>query len=434
MSGVARVHPGCALGLSLTLLVGCREPDPPLLVAKPGCGIEDGLIDNLRVKARGDFPDGSGTEVRLSGGTQTLAWGDRPVVGVTVEGLFGGAVEAVGRTARLHEDGDIPVYFARVDGLCPVDDDDAAPREAVAAAVGPLGDVVLAGGSGVLGSPRDDVLHLHDEEGTLRVLPGRLPVPVVGQSVHAIDERRFLMVGGAASDGQVRAEVVLIDLDDDDAPVGEPVPVPVSIEQGPARAHHAAAVSPGGTVLLAGGCQRVDAALGCPTESESDPHVDGPAVLGTSLWIDPHDGLDFGPGPALEVPRFGATLMFARDGVAFLAGGRDALGVPVHVVERRRPGDSVFGVYGAPDPSAPIDTTPVVGSALLEGGVVVLVLEDGRVLWVNERGRGEFPGWCDGTGPCFDLVAPRRGVIALPGERVLIDGIVLPVGSVGLDG
>src|SRR5690606_12201991 len=94
----------------------------------------------------------------------TMAWGDLPVVGVTVEGLLGQTTEAVGRTARLADEGDVPVYFARVDGLCPVEDE-VGPRVDLAAAVGPLGDVLAVGGRDGQGRVQGDVIHLHDEDG-----------------------------------------------------------------------------------------------------------------------------------------------------------------------------------------------------------------------------------------------------------------------------
>ncbi|MCH9682719.1 MAG: hypothetical protein K0V04_14890, partial [Deltaproteobacteria bacterium] len=151
------------LGLSSCVLAllgtGCDRAQPPRLVAQMGCGVDDELIGSLRVQARGDFPAGGGTQVLFSGGEEMLSWGDLPVEGVTVEGLFGQTVEAVGRTSRMREQGDMPVYFARVDGLCPVPAD-AGPREVGALAVGPLGDVVVVGGRDAQGRLLDEVLTL----------------------------------------------------------------------------------------------------------------------------------------------------------------------------------------------------------------------------------------------------------------------------------
>lgn len=434
---------GAVAGL-LGLCAGCAEPDPPRLVARVGCEVDDDLVDTLRVQARGDFPTRSGTQLLLSGGEATLAWGDLPVDAVTVEGLFGQTVEAVGRTARLADEGDIPVYFARVDGLCPVEDD-AAPRIGAAAAVGPLGDVIVAGGRDAEGRLLDAVLHMHDEEPRAVPLAGRLPSPRVGHSVHAIGERRFVVVGGASTGPtggagtDALADVVVVDLDAERRVVGSAVPIAVEADEGPARAHHAADRSPDGRVLVAGGCKRITAAGECLADGD----IDDPSVHGTGIWIEAVGSeLVFRPGPELVVPRYGAQLSFQRDGVAFLAGGRDVEGRPVHVVERWRPDTIRFRRYGGELRTELDDDLPVVGATVLEGGVVLLVMADGRIHWITEQEREEYrpwSGWCEDDGPCFaDLDGPgpatRRGVITLPGERVLADGVLLPVAGLGLGG
>lgn len=450
-------HPAweIALGLGLWLVAGCAEPQPPRLVALPGCGIGDGLIDNLRVKARGDFPDGSGTEVRLSDGEETLVWGNRLVAGVTVEGLFGETVvEAVGRTARLRTEGDIPVYFARVDGVCPVPGA-AAPREGVAADVGSEGDVIIVGGRDAQGTILGEVLHLDDEQGGLTPLPERLEVPVVGHSVHAMSERRFLVFGGASGNRAVQRKAVIVDLADEGRPVGDPISVDLAEELGPGRAFHAGARDPSGRILVAGGCRRVTPELTCELdlpdeepqpEPDPDPHTQQPSLLDTSLWADPRaETLELAPGPTLVTPRYGASLRFARDGVAFLAGGWDAEGRPVHTVERHLPGAPRFELYGG-QPIEGIDELPVVGVALHEGGLILLALADGRILLVTDQTGEEIPGefqpwsnWCDGETPCMAdevVAASTRGwnLVTLPGERVLAGGTLLPVAGVGLDG
>lgn len=433
---VGWVRAGVAVGV-LTLGAGCREPDPPRLVARAGCGLDDDLVDTLRVQARGDFPTASGTQVLLSGGYETLAWGDLPVDGVTVEGLFGQTVEAVGRTARMADEGDIPVYFARVDGLCPVEAN-AGPREAVAAAVGAMGDVLVVGGRGGAGL-LDEVVHLHDEDGRAVVLRGRLPAPRVGHSVHALGERRFLVVGGASTGPAALDHVVLIDLDDEGSSIGPAIPVVLSADEGPARAHHAAARAPDGRILVAGGCERVTPETECVVGEPADDS----GVHGTGVWIEAVGAnLVFRPGPELVVPRFGAHLSFERDGVAFLMGGFDAQGEPVHVVERYRPDSIRFLRYGGELRGELDMDLPVVGSAVLEGGVVVLVMADGRIHWITEQDREEYrpwAGWCEDEGPCFaDLgeaaPAQHRGLVTLPGERVLADGLLLPITGLGYSG
>jgi hypothetical protein len=427
---------GVAAGM-LALGAGCREPDPPRLVARVGCGIEgDDFVDTLRVQARGDFPTHSGTQVVFSGGEETLAWGGLPVDGVTVEGLFGQTVEAVGRTARLADEGEIPVYFAPVDSVCPVKGN-VGPRESVAAAVGPTGDVLITGGRDAEGDLLDEVVHLHDEEGRVALLSNPLPAARVGHTVHALGERRFVVVGGASTGPDALGHVVLVDLDDEVDPVSAEVPVPLAADEGPARAYHAGARSPDGRILVAGGCTRLDPEAECWVEEE-------PGVHGTAMWIDAvGSGLVFRPGPDLVVPRYGAFLSFQRDGVAYLAGGWDEAGRPVHVVERYRPDSIRFLRYGGDLGEAIDDDVAVVGATVLEGGVVVLVLADGRIHWLTEHERDTFEpwsGWCGSDEPCFaDLPGSgasvtRRGVVTLPGERVLADGVLLPVGGLGYGG
>jgi hypothetical protein len=358
------------------------------------------------VQARGDFPTRSGTQVLLSGGEATLAWGELPVEAVTVEGLFGQTVEAVGRTARLTEEGDIPVYFARVDGVCPVEDD-AAPREAAAVAVGSLGDVLVVGGRDAQGRLLDEVLHLHDEDDRAARLRGRLPAPRVGHSLHVIDERRFLVVGGASTGAEALDHVVVVDLDADGQVVGDARPIAIDQEEDRARAHHAAATGADGRILVVGGCRRLTPEAECMATAEDDE----PNVHGTGLWIEAvGNELVFRAGPDLVVPRYGAHLSFQRDGVAFLAGGRDAEGRPVHVVERYRPDTIRFRRYGG-DPTTTLDDDlEVVGATVLEGGVVLLVMSDGRIHWITEQEREEYrpwAGWCEDDGPCFaDLDGP----------------------------
>lgn len=162
----------------------------------------------------------------------------------------------------------------------------------------------------------------------------------------------------------------------------------------------------------------------------------------------------------MVVPRYGATLRFARDGVAYLVGGRDEFGEPVYLVERLRPGSTRFRRYGG-ELTDPGDHRPaVVGATLLDGGIILQMLDDGRVLWLGDDGgdaAAPWSDWCEetpsvdpmrdpepGPGPppgqnpaderlCF--VHPgttTRRITTLSGERVLLDDTVLPVLGVGM--
>lgn len=419
------------------------EPEPPRLVAQIGCNVGEGLFNTLRVQARGDFPVGGGTQVFLSAEDDTLAWGSLPVEAVTVEGLFGQTVEAVGRTARLRPEGQIPVYFAPVDGLCPVPGE-VVPRVEAEVAVGEGGDVLVVGGRDAEGRLLDDVIHLYDEDGRVRRLPGALSLPRLGHTVSALGDGRFVVLGGAGGGQEALDEILVVDVEDETEPVGSPRATGLRPEEGAARAHHAAA-RVGDRVLVAGGCRRLDESASCAALTEGSPgELDVPDLAANALWIDEAGSTPVvALGPDLVVPRFGARLLVGRDGVAFLAGGRDAEGTPVHVVERLRPGTTRFRRYGADLRRDLDEDVPVAGAALHEGGVVLLALEDGRIHWITEHERDEFrpwSGWCEtDEDPCFDDLgsfapATRRGLLVLPGERVLADGLLLPVAAVGRTG
>jgi hypothetical protein len=318
-------------------------------------------------------------------------------------------------------------------------EDELAPRDEVAVAVGPMGDVLVVGGRDGQGGLLDEIVHLHDEQARPVRLSGRLPAPRVGHTVHAIGERRFLVVGGASTGLDALDHVVVVDLEAESRQVGGAEPIDLDEDAGLARAHHAGAIGPDGRILVVGGCRRVTPQGDCAVGDEADE----PIVHGTGLWIEAlGDGLVFRTGPDVAVPRYGAHLSFQRDGVAFLAGGRDAEGRPVHAVERYRPDTIRFRRYGG-EPREALDADlPVVGATVLEGGVVLLAMADGRIHWITEQEREEYrpwSGWCMDDGPCFaDLDGPgpvtRRGLVTLPGERVLADGVLLPVAGLGLDG
>lgn len=417
---------------------GCDEAPAPRLSATVGCELDTERIGTLRVEARGDFVPGAGTQVVFSGGDAELAWGDRMVAGVTVEGLFGQTVEAVGRTARLREAGDVPVYFAPVDAACAVPGS-VSPRTEVAAARGQLGDVVVVGGRDGDGRLLDDVLVLHDEIGTVSALQRGLPFPSVGQTIHAVGERRFLVLGGAGSNPTALDSGVFIDLDDPVDPIGDPQPLRTTTELATARAFASAVVRADGRILVAGGCAQLRPDATCAVgEALGDAGLPQRA-----LWIDVSgDRLDAEVGPDVAVPRFGASMLVARDDVVFVAGGRDVEGMPVHTVERLRPGATRFRPYGGDLRSELSDDLAVTGAGLLEGGVVVLVLADGRIHWLNETSRQQYrpwAQWCEPGSPCFAdqsgaYPAARRGLAVLPGQRVLADGVVLPIGGLGRSG
>lgn len=422
---------------ALVSATGCSEPDRAVLVAVPGCGFEGGVLTALRVQTRGDFPDGGASQVVVDGGLALVAEDLGGVAAVTVEGLFGPSVSAVGRTARLRTTGEIPIYFAAVDRLCEAPGDDVLFRHPGGMAVAEVGDVVVVGGRQASGQLLDEILHVDDEQGIARVTAARLPRPATGQSVHAVGPRAFLVVGGASTGSTAASDVFRLDFDASGTlEVSARIPIEVPEQADHGRAYHAAAVMPDGSILVTGGCTAIVGQGDCvPTQT---------SVLGSSFRIILRDDdIEFERAPVLPTPRYEHALHIARDGVAFAVGGRGPATASVLAIDYLPPGEPRWASYGPVLTSLLPDTASIEGSALLDGGVLVLAVNDGTLWWVNAEAAGTFPGWCapnDEDGPCFtgqrDGLRPPgpRPLVVLPGERIVADHYVLPVLGLGQTG
>ena len=420
-----------ALGLvALATLAGCTPEPDATLVALPGCGLDTVELNALRVIPRGDFPSAAVPQLLLRGSGSTFEDLPEDVRGITIEGRFNEITEAVGRTARLEPTGDLPVYFAPPDRLCALGSSVPA-RDPGALAVAPLGDVVLVGGRLADGSLTDEIVHTRDTQATASILGARLPAPSTGHTVHAIGPREFLVLGGATVGGRALADAVRMDLSagPERAFVSEPQRIQVPKQPEPGRAYHAAASLPGGRIIVTGGCARTRQAT-CETTADS--------VLRTGFAVVPTpEELRFEPIPSMLEARHGHTLLVARDGVTFAIGGRTFDGRSLSSIERLRPGQTTWEPHASALSAELSSDVAIVGATLLEGGLLVVTLSDGRVWWASEMGAGALPGWCDGGPTCFEPLVEgleRRWMATLPGERVLADGFVLPVALVGLSG
>ena len=396
--------------LSAAVLAGCN-PDEPELVALHGCGVESD-IPQLRVVVRGDFPPSGDTELLLSRG-ETGHFSKLPsgANALTVEGLIGTLSAAVGRTRGV-EDDQMVVYFAPPDSLCSVPSG-VASRDAAGIAVGGGGEVLIAGGRRFDGDPTDELVRVDLDGEETEILAATLPAPTAGQTLHAIGEHRFLMIGGARA-GDPWFSTLELDLGAPGDPVGDPVPLEVA---GSPRgvAYHGAKAVPDGRILVVGGCETIDEQARCAT----DP--DDPAqVTRRSFWLDPDDPTDADGGPNLVHRRFSPNLLVGRDGVAYAVGGYDGRGDPVTSIERLARGVGEWKLIHEDLPGE------VAGAALVEDGLVAVAFTDGSAMWFSEVASGLL-------GPELDP-GPARPMHTTPGERVAVDTWLLPIGSADPNG
>jgi len=241
-----------------------------------------------------------------------------------------------------------------------------------------------------------------------------------------IGERRFVVIGGATADGRVLDQLVPIDLGAA-LPVGPAIRIDAPGVEGK-RSYHAAAVLPDGRVLVTGGCNELDISSRC---LPSVGHV-----LDSAFILDARvDSPTFERAPSMLVARFGHELLVARDGAVFAVGGRNHLGRGVVTIERWTPDVGAWMPYGRTELLDLAGERTIVGAALLEGGLIVVAIDDGAMAWVTDASAARWPTWCDGdpqTAGCFhdesgEVLPPqRRRLVALPGERVLADAWLLP--------
>ncbi len=389
------------------------------------------MLTTVRVRARGDLPAAEAESVLLDGGETSLDELPPGVDAVTVEGLFGESVVlAVGRTPRLPQDGTQPVYFSPPDQLCPVQSA-LEPRDRAAMAVALSGVVLAVGGEGAQGQLLDEIVLLRDDTTDVTIVEAVLPEPTVGHTLTAIGDSSFVMVGGASADSIPSGDVMRLAADRDAMSVKVGPSVLAAVDGVPAspRAFHGAVSLPGGRVLVQGGCGHVERGACVPSEA---------SVLRSGYYVEEGGGtFRFSPAPALLHARYGHTLLAARDGVVFAIGGRGDDAEGLRDIEMLLPGTPGWTPYG-PALFEALGEQEIVGAALIEGGLVMLVVEDGTMWRVDQNHVEPLAGWCDEpTDPCF-LPVPeesmRRTMVGLWGERVLVDRFVLHAGILGRTG
>lgn len=408
--------------------IGCAEDPRPVLVALPGCALDGIDLNVLELVPRGDFPAADANAIVVDGGRSGIDGVPEDAVAITVEGRYNDATLAVGRTSRLASDGGrIPVYFAPEDELCAVERGvEVVFRDVGAMAVGEQGDVLMVGGRDDQGRLIDDIVHTRDVDDAVTLLGRPIPTPTTGLAVVSIGERRFVAIGGATADRRVLDQLVPIDLGAA-SPVGPAIRIDAPGVEGK-RSYHAAAVLPDGRVLVTGGCDELDISSRC---LPSVGHV-----LDSGFILDARvDPPTFERAPSMLVARFGHELLVARDGTVFAVGGRNHLGRGVVTIERLTPDVGDWMPYGRTELLDLAGERTIVGAALLEGGLIIVAIDDGAIAWVTDASAARWPTWCDGdpqTAGCFHdesneaLPPERRRLVALPGERVLADAWLLP--------
>ncbi|PRP90566.1 hypothetical protein ENSA5_63690 [Enhygromyxa salina] len=414
-----------ALGLAATLSA-CGRAETIELVAIRGCGLEQ-EFSGLRVRVLSDAPPSGGTEILLGPGERgTISALPEGATGVAAEGLFGATVTAVGRSYGIDPEltqgriagadasaSILPVFFAGPDSLCELDPQ-PSPRTELAGATGPVGDALLVGGLDPSAALLDELVHVDLYTGTARVLGEGLPQPIRGHSVHWIDARRFVVLGGAGPGGEL-AEPVEVDV----AGQGSVAAAgPVLVDGEPLTlAHHAAAsASYSSPALIAGGCDAVDGDAAC----------DPASALADSWWFDPRAPEASVRLPDLTAPRFDAHAFVTSDGVAYVAGGFDSDGAGLGSVERLLPGADEWALVHSLDAPA-----TVAGLAVLDGGLAILSEPSGLLHWWSEAGSGSL----DPTlrAPPLTPVSTSRPLLVLPGERVMVDTWLFAPGTAGVD-
>ncbi|HUH02264.1 MAG TPA: kelch repeat-containing protein [Kofleriaceae bacterium] len=368
--------------------------------ADPACGAPtDGRT--LIVTALGDFPpsEATGRPVNLSQVDQASTFsidsfpaGTRVLELVVIGG--GGVTRTIGRTAELElealEDGAaLPVFMAPPRGFCRTGNAVGTPRRApLMARAG--ADVLIAGGFGEGDAPVNEVQLYRAADGSMMSLGDALygdndSLGLAGASMTTLLDGRVVVAGGPAPAYQV--------FDPGEGTFRAPgflAPDP--------RAYHAAVALSASQVLLAGGCDELDAAGAC---------VPGSTLAATSIL-----DIDRGtvqPGPTLLRARHRATAFLDADGRVVIVGGVDD-GGPVDTAERldltgTLPGEVVDGAGGLgarlPDGGLLAALAPADGIARSDAAVVpqgggaasavasapgpragatLTTLEDGRVL------------------------------------------------------
>lgn len=418
-----------ALSVMVGVAIGCSEPEPIELVAVRGCGLEQ-EFSGLRVRVLGDFAADGTTEVLLGPGQRgSIPTLPADATGIAAEGLFGTTVTAIGRSHGIdptlargriagvdREAAILPVYFAAPDSLCELGSQPSV-RTDVAAAAGAAGDVLLVGGVDTEQQLLDELVHVDLFANEARTLSARLPSARRGASVHALADRRFVVLGGATG-SSVLAQRIDVDVSGQGSVSEASWALP---DGATGLAHHGFASGPDGRVLIVGGCDEADSAGACISTS----------ARASSYWLDLDGSSASEVLPELEVPRFGAHVLVASDGVAFVAGGFGSDGLGLGSVERLLPHDT-----GPDDNTWTIvhelaDERAIAGLALLDGSLLLLSDRLGAIHWWSEAGSGTLDP--TSRAPPLGPVSGERPLLALPGERVLVDGWLFAPATASVD-
>lgn len=369
--------------------------------ADPSCGAPaDGRT--LIVTALGDFPpsEATGRPVNLSQVDQASEFsiesfpaGTR-VIELVVIGS-GGVTRTVGRTAEFEleslGDGDaLPVFMAPPRGFCPTGSAAGTPRRApLMARAGD--DVLIAGGFGEGDAPVGEVQLYRSADGAMMSLGDALYGDLAGASMTTLFDGRVVVAGGPAPAYQV--------FDPDEGTFG----VPGFLGQD-LRAYHAAVALSASEVLLAGGCDGLDAAGACLPGS----------TLATTSILDVDRGM-VQPGPTLARARRGAAAFLDADGRVVIVGGVDDAGA-VDSAERLD--------LTATLPGEIIDAVSGLAARLADGGLLVaLAPADGMA----RSGAAVLPPGGGSASAVASAPDPRAGATM----TTLEDGRVLVLG--GLD-
>ncbi|MFV8754346.1 hypothetical protein ACNOYE_27690 [Nannocystaceae bacterium ST9] len=402
------------------LVLGCEQDETIRLIPVAGCGL-DQTFSGLRIRVLGDFPPSSTTELLLaadeSGRIDRLPDGAQ---GIAAEGVFGMTITAIGRSygidpelARGRIAGEsgplLPIWFAAPDSMCAVPGT-IAPRSDFAWAEAASGDVLILGGRDASGL-RGDSIHYDVLANRSRALGSDSASARVGHSLHGLDERRFVALGGARAN-EVLADALVVTLSEGDPQIES------RALAGP-LAHHAAALGPASEagvarVLVAGGCREVDALGQCSAEVHAE-----------AAWIELSDEPTSEPLPELESARADAHALVARDAVAFVGGGVDEFGVGLGSVERLAPGDDAWQTI------VEFDVDALAGMTVLDGELVIVADVDGDLHWWSPGGSGTLDPSL--RAPMLTPALGPRPMLGLAGERVLVDTWLFAPGSAAVD-
>ncbi|MGZ3429091.1 MAG: kelch repeat-containing protein, partial [Polyangia bacterium] len=314
------------MALAAVLAPGCSAPHRTLTLVPTPLACTAATVNTVRVTAQGDFPPEATLTAAASPSTAATLALPRTTRDVVVEGFGPTGLAAFGRTPTLALDGTpggpLGVAYGPPDDVCATGAMQVA-RAGHHATTLAGGAVLVTGGVNGGDGPATQVERYDPRTASFALSGASLdPRAVLLHAVVALADGGALVSGGAGNDQNGAAAGIAVDFatrfDAAGARVGKP-----SVLTGGPRAGHSATVLADGRVLLAGGCEQLDAG-GCRA---------GATLASTELY-DPKADL-FAPGPALAHARFGHDAVLRGDGTVLLVGGRGEGGgaLPAEVVD-----------------------------------------------------------------------------------------------------